>query len=146
MKSLRASQYYQAIKQRRLALLERRRGITPCNRYMMLELQRMLHESVHHVDVILDFIEAHVQQLVRWDGVLEPLLEHMLRVCVCTRLTNVLLRAGVLGASFRWLEGHCRVSHLIKNETSLSGTTRFLWDLYIQRARADDELIWFAYM
>jgi hypothetical protein len=131
--------YFVAVKARRQSFWARRRGMCPCDSFMLLELQRSLHDSVDCADVILDFLEMHTRNRPDWDPRLEPLLEELRRVHTSTRLTRLFLRAGVTGASYRWLETTCQVSRLNRD-----ASLQHWWDLYLARARAEDELIWFC--
>jgi len=85
-----------------------------------------------------------MQSSPSWNVLLEPLLDQLRQqLPESRRLLHIFLQAGVAGASFRWLETQCGVSRMLNREPILARQTQQLWHAYLQRAVAEDELIWF---
>jgi len=135
----RLERYYRAVKDRRGAALAKHRGILPCSQFILLELQRLAHESNANLDMVVAWIRDHLLVTQRWAVELEPLLDQ-LRVACAPGLVDVLLLAGVYGADFRWLEGRCFTSQLRRT----THASVLWWRLYYDRADREEYLMWLS--
>jgi hypothetical protein len=128
----------------RREMMNASRSLYEWTQVLLLDLQRMAHQSLADACFVLDWIHDAFVARQKWTPELEPLLEQLRQTPSLSRarLVDTFLLAGLYGAQYRWLETRCHISEMAATVSS-SGHTMRLYRMYYAKAQADDQLMWF---